>query len=506
MNFTQDLYVILGIPSNATMDDVHNAYRAATRRFHPDVNKHPGSAVQFREITAAYEILGDTIAREKYDSTRKKTGQITDKPYFTLRLTLSKRIVPILDEPQVLYALMELLPDRERSMQQIDSKLNLTLVVDHSTSMKEEGRLDRMKAAAYHVVDQLSDKDILSVVTFSDRADVLIQAAPVVDKIGIKARIATTQAQGATEMLQGLTAGLKENVRNAGKNFVNHIILITDGRTYGDELQCLALADQAAKHGIGISAMGIGKDWNDIFLDQLATRTGGTSEYINSPSAVTRFLNDRVKNLGQTYAERVAISLAPDPDIKIESAFRLTPNPNPILVETDPILVGQMQVSTITSIIFQLQLPPMQQTGFRSLMRVEVSGDIMRDGKTDYKAVTDTSIEVTYPNDVPAEDPPLVILDALGKLTLYRMQERAADAVNRGNVQEATQRLENLATRLLNAGQTDLANAAMAEARRVAQTNMLSEEGHLNLKYGTRLLIGASAGTGSMQTANLPTE
>src|SRR5688572_27715600 len=122
MNFTQDLYVILGIPSNATMDDVHNAYRAATRRFHPDVNKHPGSAVQFREITAAYEILGDTIAREKYDSTRKKTGQITDKPYFTLRLTLSKRIVPILDEPQVLYALMELLPDRERSMQQIDSK------------------------------------------------------------------------------------------------------------------------------------------------------------------------------------------------------------------------------------------------------------------------------------------------------------------------------------------------------------------------------------------------
>jgi Ca-activated chloride channel family protein len=165
-----------------------------------------------------------------------------------------------------------------------------------------------------------------------------------------------------------------------------------------------------------------------------------------------------------------------------------------------------MQVSTITSIIFQLQLPPLDQIGFRSLMRVEVSGDIMREGRTDYKAVTDTSLEVTSPNDVPAEDPPLVILDALGKLTLYRMQERAAEAVARGNVQEATQRLENLATRLLNAGQADLANAAMAEARRVAQTNMLSEEGHLNLKYGTRLLIGASTETGSMQTANLPVE
>ena len=115
----------------------------------------------------------------------------------------------------------------------------------------------------------------------------------------------------------------------------------------------------------------------------------------------------------------------------------------------------------------------------------------MRDQREDYKVITDVSVELS-PQPAP-EDPPLIILDALGKLTLYRMQERANDSVARGNVQEATRQLENLATRLLSAGQEDLANAAMAEAKRVASTNMLSEEGHKALKYGTRLLIAAKS-------------
>jgi hypothetical protein len=49
--------------------------------------------------------------------------------------------------------------------------------------------------------------------------------------------------------------------------------------------------------------------------------------------------------------------------------------------------------------------------------------------------------------------------------------------------------LENLATRLLAAGQEDLAQMAIVEARRVASTNMLSEEGRKTLKFGTRMLL-----------------
>jgi Ca-activated chloride channel family protein len=88
------------------------------------------------------------------------------------------------------------------------------------------------------------------------------------------------------------------------------------------------------------------------------------------------------------------------------------------------------------------------------------------------------------------EDPPLAILDALSKLNLYRMQQRAEDALKRGNTVEATMRLQKLATVLLESGQDDLAQVALAEANRISSgTNALTDEGHKKLKYGTRMLM-----------------
>lgn len=89
----------------------------------------------------------------------------------------------------------------------------------------------------------------------------------------------------------------------------------------------------------------------------------------------------------------------------------------------------------------------------------------------------------------------MAILDALGKLTLHRMQQKAEEAVKRGDVREATRRLENLATRLLAAGHDELAQQAISEAQRVSSTSALSDEGQKRLKYGTRMLLLTSQGS-----------
>ncbi len=489
MSNLQDFYAILGLRSDASPDDIRQAYRTAARRLHPDVNPHPGAAIQFRDITGAHGTLSDPLARSQYD-VRWQQLFASDRKYFDLKVTPSKTVLKTLAEPQVVYLLIELLPTKavvpQAQPSSTNTPLNLTIVIDHSTSMNGV-RLERTKIAAHQIIDHLSEQDILSVVAFSDRAEVLVKAAPVTERAGLKAMITPLQASGGTEILQGLTLGYQENQRYVGRRFVNHIILITDGRTYGDEEQCLNLARKAAKEGVGMSAMGIGDEWNDAFLDALASTTGGNSEYINSPNAVTRFLNDRVRSLGNSLAERVTVSLAPDPDVTIESAFRLTPTPQPISTETDPIPIGQLQFAGTTSLLLQLQLPSLPEPCSRSLIRIEVTGDIMRDQRVGYKRIADTSLDVA--EEPPLEQPPLVILDALGKLTLYRMQQKAADALAQGDVREATRRLETLATRLLEAGREDLAASAATEARRVAKTQMLSEEGQKNLKYGTRMLL-----------------
>ncbi|MBD3308599.1 VWA domain-containing protein [candidate division KSB3 bacterium] len=485
MDASRNLYAILGIPPEATQDDIREAYRVAARRFHPDANPNEGADVQFRDIAAAYETLGNSRQRVRYDTARRK---YRDEPnYFTLRVTPSKRVLSALDEPQVIYLLLEVVPIRQQSQQKSrEARLNLILVLDRSTSMKGV-RLDKVKIASRQIIEHLSADDVLSIVSFSDRADVLIPAAPVTDKAGLRTMVSMMRADGGTEIFHGLKAGVEQCRRYLGPNMVNHVILLTDGRTFGDEDLCLQLAEQANKEGIGISAMGIGEEWNDMFLDALASSTGGTSAYINSPSAVVSFLNDRVRSLGSAFGERMRLSVAPDADVNLESLFKLQPSPQPIEIAPQPIPIGSLEYNRPISVLIQLQMPPSARTGFRTVARLDVTGDILGAERQGYKVLSDISVEIA--RDPKPEEPPLAILDALGKLTLYRMQQKAEDAASSGHVVEATRRLENLATRLLAAGQEDLAQRAIVEARRVSKTHMLSEEGRRTLKFGTRRLL-----------------
>jgi molecular chaperone DnaJ len=63
----RDYYEILGVPRNATEDQIRRAYRQQALKFHPDRNKEAGAAEQFKEVTEAYEILRDSEKRSMYD-------------------------------------------------------------------------------------------------------------------------------------------------------------------------------------------------------------------------------------------------------------------------------------------------------------------------------------------------------------------------------------------------------------------------------------------------------
>jgi len=69
---TKDFYAVLGVPASATQDEIKKKYRKLAAKHHPDKNPNdPKAAETFKEISEAYQVLGDAEKRKQYDQMRK---------------------------------------------------------------------------------------------------------------------------------------------------------------------------------------------------------------------------------------------------------------------------------------------------------------------------------------------------------------------------------------------------------------------------------------------------
>jgi molecular chaperone DnaJ len=64
---SHDLYEVLGVPRDASQEDIKKAYRRLARQLHPDVNPDAATQERFKEVTRAYDVLSDPKKREMYD-------------------------------------------------------------------------------------------------------------------------------------------------------------------------------------------------------------------------------------------------------------------------------------------------------------------------------------------------------------------------------------------------------------------------------------------------------
>jgi Ca-activated chloride channel family protein len=478
-----DYYAVLGVAPEASNEAIKNTYRLAARRYHPDVNKAPGAGLVFKDFNEAYEVLSDPSKRSNYD--REYARHEGRAPGVSINVYYSRKVLPKSDRHQLVYVLLKLQPMME-TRADTNAPVNLSLVVDRSKSM-QGSRLRHVKNATHRIIEESDDNDILSVVAFSDFAEVIVPPQRPTDRRSMKALVSAMRADGATAMYEGIRLGMHQIERYRNPRYVNHLVLITDGRTYGDEEDCLALADQSRERGVGISGMGIGQDWNDNFLDELASRTGGSSAYIHNGASATKFLQDRIKRLSSTYAERAQFVVAPTTTTFLEEVTRVSPDPSVLSPNPQPISLGTIDASTTTAIVFKFLVNADEVTDEFHIGRVQIRADILGGTQKEERIITDLVVKVA--EDPEREEPPPEIIDSLGKLRLYQLQQRARDAIERGDVEEATTNLNHLATRLLEEGQEGLAQAALHEARHVSQTRALSDEGAKQLKYGTRALI-----------------
>ena len=483
MPIKQDFYSLLGLMRNATAEDIRQAYFEAARRLHPDRNTTPGDTEFFLGVQEAYEVLSNPRKRAKYDSTLPPEKP-ADIPV-DYRVLFSRQSLIRLAEPQLLYVLMEF--SHPASMQTPPApSLNICLVLDRSTSMQGVN-MDVVKATAIQILRKMKSQDIFSVIAFSDRAEEIIPASRNTELGKLEARIHMLQPSGGTEIFSGLEMGYNEIIRNVHHAQVNHIILLTDGRTYGDEDKCINLAHRASEQGIGISGLGIGSEWNDNFLDDLASCTGGSSMYVSRPQDIQKILLDKFTRLGSAYAEETRLVFKIPEGIELRYAFRIQPEAGVFSIES-PMMLGPIVRETSLKVLMEFVVQP--QT-------VQQKAITLLDGKI-LVTLTDESapkkpipIRLIRPftdeagTDIPSPD----IVDALSHLRLYRLQEQARLEVTAGEYDQASEHLHRLASHLLSQGERGLARTVLLEAEHIQQNKSFSQQGRKEIKYGTRALL-----------------
>jgi Ca-activated chloride channel family protein len=328
--------------------------------------------------------------------------------------------------------------------------------------------------------------DCATVVAFSDHAEMIVSTEQAQDTASARARLSLLQAGGGTEIGQGLKLGLDQLQKNYANNGVNHLILLTDGRTYGDEDLCLQLADISASHGITINGIGIGSDWNDRLVDELTSRTGGLSVFLDSPRTIGAFLQKIFDSLGRVYSSRMKLQGNLAQQVDLRSVFRLSPEPMP-LTDSMPILLGDLGREGKIQILLEMIIHPIGQIAKLELAHLTICGDVL--GAQDPVNELPIRIRLGVSDEPDPNPPPEELLSTLTFIALYRMQEKARHEAELGQSKQAAQRLEKLATQLLASGERELAKAALNEAARVSQTRHFSTEGEKILKYGTRRLL-----------------
>lgn len=401
----------------------------------------------------------------------------------TIRIQASRQAIGALDTAQILYLLIEARAPQEDQIERLP--LNLCLVVDRSTSMRGD-RLERVKAAANLVVEKLNQNDIISVVAFSDHAEVVLPAGHLTNPAILAGRIRNVTPSGGTEIYQGLYTGLHELNKYNSSSYNNQLILLTDGHTYGDAESCIQLAEKAALKEIGISAFGIGSEWNDQFLDRLVTPSGGQSAYIETAGEIIDHLQKRIQGLGAIYAQNMRLLADLPVGVNLRYAFKVAPFAQPLTLGKE-LNLGAVENQTSLTALLELAIEPQLPDKVLNIplhLVADIPSQHVRNKH--FKHQFELPVMAEAPSSI---NPPAAIIRAVRALSFYRMNERVWEDVEDGDLTAATLRLKRLTTRLLESGYTRLAEQAYAETERLTTMGTLSLEGRKRLKYGTRSLI-----------------
>ncbi len=521
-----DFYAILGVSPGAGVEEVKRVFRQLARQYHPDMRPNdPNAPEQFRLIYRAYKVLTTPELRARYEqarfqhmqaSRRGQLGRSLTRPYnwedwdweaeatryspsLELRCTVSHNQLAVLPSEQIIYVLSELVP--VSSGQTLSSlPLNLCIAVDRSYSMRGE-KLAAVKNALRQLIERLEPEDILALVAFDNRPEVMVRAERHQFPHVLSSVVDRLQERGGTSIGEALAKALEEVSRFSEQQMTSHIILLTDGQTYGDEDRCLELARQAHQQGISITVLGIGTEWNEELLEHIASASHGTSHYLERASEIVTAMEQRVTTLRNMLATNVRLSLSLSQDAHVRRVTRVFPDVSELMDATQPeqqwmhtnnLQLEPTQVAATPQgiglgLLWEILLPG-NMIGHYPFGQLDLQYDIPSARLAGQNTSERFAVSFLPPHELTSPGPAQRVKHVLAYVTAHRIQQRAQEVARTGDLSKASSLLHSVADRLQEVGESGLAEDAHTQAERLEKQGNMDRAAQLRLRYGTKNL------------------
>lgn len=195
--------------------------------------------------------------------------------------------------------------------------VNLVLLVDTSGSMEGRAIADA-RAASLSLVHSLAKEDRLAVVVFDSKAQVLLPSTRIADAdmTDLEKKIGAMKAYGTTDMSSGLHLALEEVQKNLQSEGVNRIMLVGDG-VPNDDRQIMSQVASATVRGVSITALGLGNDYDETLMGQIAQSSGGRFFYVDDSKKVASFFSEEVTRLHRVVARHAVLEVRPGPGVTV---------------------------------------------------------------------------------------------------------------------------------------------------------------------------------------------
>ena len=220
---------------------------------------------------------------------------------------------------------MEIVTPEVRDRTDRDSRhMNIAVVLDRSGSMGDEHKMEYAKKALCALVDRLSSDDYLSIVIYDDRIETLLRTQRVTDKQGIRRLVEEIGPGGATNLGGGMTAGFQQLEEHFKPEYVNRVILLSDGlanRGITDPRELDRIAGEYRNRSISLSTIGVGLEYNENLMLGLAEHGGGNYYFVESPSQLASILESEFHGLNCVVARNAFIELTTGKDVTLNDCI-----------------------------------------------------------------------------------------------------------------------------------------------------------------------------------------